>query len=451
MEQIMKEALDGLDADYAEIRIERSEATSLSYLGPELEDIGTTFTLGGNVRVCRKGGWGFASFTRVEDAVKSAHAAIEMARLSERDTTVLAPIEPVVADIASDVAIDPSTISLAEKQNLIKRYNDLMLKENGIVTTSSNYRDSKKHVWLHTSEGTMIHQENIRAGVRLMAVAKDGANVQRGINSFGDQRGYETVLNREEDLEKVVKITRDLISAPKVSGGVYDVILDPQLAGVFAHEAFGHLSEADFVYENPQAREMMRMGRRFGPDMLSIIDEGSCPGENGFIAYDDEGVPGGKNHLIRDGLLVGRLHSRETAGKMGEKSTGNARAIDTSFSPIVRMTTTYIESGETPLDEMFGSVKDGIYACRCLGGNTDLERFTFSSMYAYRIENGKITTPLRDVILSGNVFETMHNIAMIGDDLTLYGGLGGCGKGGQMPLPVSDGSPHVLIKNVLVG
>ncbi|GAI83290.1 unnamed protein product, partial [marine sediment metagenome] len=119
----------------------------------------------------------------------------------------------------------------------------------------------------------------------------------------------------------VVKITRDLIKAPKVNGGVYTVILDPQLSGIFAHEAFGHLSEADFVYENPQACEMMKLGRRFGPDILDIIDDGSSVGENGFTAYDDEGVKGEKTYLIKNGLLVGRLHSRETAERMEEKPT----------------------------------------------------------------------------------------------------------------------------------
>jgi len=297
----------------------------------------------------------------------------------------------------------------------------------------------------------MLTQEKIRAGVRFVAVAKDGTNIQRAHKSFGDTRGYDTVMNLEEEVMNVVKITRDLIKAPKVDSGVYQVILDPQLSGVFAHEAFGHLSEADFVYENPKAREMMKLRRRFGSEILNIVDDGSLVGENGFTAYDDEGVRGEKSYLIKDGILVGRLHSRETAASMGEKPTGNARAINTSFRPIVRMTTTYIENGETSFDEMLAGIKSGIYACGILGGNTDLERFTFSSAYAYKIENGKITTPLRDVILSGNVFETMHNITMIGNDLTLFGGLGGCGKGGQMPLPVSDGSPHIRIKNVLVG
>jgi TldD protein len=451
MEQIMKTALRGLDADYADIRIERSETTSLNYMGPVLEDMGTVTTLGGCVRVSKRGGWGFSSFNKIEDAEISAKAACDMAKLAGESQTVLAPVEPVIARVKNSVRKNPVEISLEEKLLLLKKYNDIMVRSNGIVTTNSFYRDTRKTVWLHTSEGSMIEQEKVYAGVSLMALARDGSNVQRGMKSFGDQRGYETVENREAEVEKIIKITRDLIKAPKVRGGVYPVVLDPQLSGVFVHEAIGHLSEADFVYENPQAREMMKLGRHFGPDILNIIDDGSLLNENGCTLYDEEGIRGQRTCLVKNGILTGRLHSRDTAGRMGESPTGNARAINSSYRPIVRMTTTFIDRGESAFHDLLEGIDDGIYACGFLGGNTDLERFTFSSAYAFRIEKGCITTPLRDVILSGNVFETLDHIAMIGNDLTLFGGLGGCGKGDQSPLPVTDGSPHIRIEKVLVG
>ncbi len=452
MEQVMRGAIGGIDADYTEIRMERAEITSAVYLGPILEAVGTTFTLGGAVRICDRGGWGFASFNRPEDAPESARAASTNARLAIRpEGTTLAPVVSVVARVPNEMAVDPADIPLADKVDLLRGYNERMLADTGIVTTKAVYRDVKKTVWLHTSEGTMLERGQCYTGVSFMAVARDGSNVQRGVRSFGDRRGYSTVLGLEGEVDSLVKIARDLLLAPKIQGGLYPVVLDPQLAGVFVHEAFGHLSESDFLYENPQAREMMRMGRRFGPDFLNIVDDGSLPGENGTIWYDDEGVPKGRTHLIRNGILSGRLHSRETAVKMGESPTGNARAIDHEFRPIVRMTSTFIEPGEASFDELLDGVENGIYACGFLGGMTDLERFTFSSAHAYRIENGKVTTPVRDVILSGNVFETLHNISKIGADLRLFGGLGGCGKGGQSPLPVSDGSPHIRIENVLAG
>ena len=450
MDSILKEALDGIDADYADIRLERSESTSISCMGPEFEHVGSTFTLGGCVRACVKGAWGFAAFNRIEDARTSALEALFMARIVGRGTTLLAPGRPVSAVLKSR-ASDPTGVPLEEKGGLVRRYNDIMLHAKEIVTTSTLYRDTKRTVWLLTSEGTCIERETVHAGVHLSAIARDGANVQRGMRSFGDQRGYDTVLGREKDAEDAVKTARDLISAPKVDGGVYRVVLNPQLAGVFAHEAFGHLSESDFVYENPKAGEMMKLGRRFGPDILNIVDDGSLDGENGYTPFDDEGAPAGRTSLIKNGILVGRLHSRETAGKMGEAPTGNARALNAGFRPLVRMTNTFIDRGDSPFESMLDEVGNGIYACGFLGGNTDLERFTFSSAHAFRIEQGRITTPVRDVILSGNVFDTLNRISMIGDDLTLYGGLGGCGKGGQMPLPVSDGSPHIFIDGVLVG
>lgn len=450
MDSLLREALADIDADYADIRVERAESTSVSCMGPEFEHVGSTFTLGGCVRACVRGAWGFAAFNRIEDARTSAQEALTMARIVGHGETLLAPVKPVSAVLKS-TASDPTRVSLEEKCGLVRRYNDIMLHAEGIVTTSTLYRDMKRTVWLLTSEGTSIERETVYAGVNLSAIARDGANVQRGIRSFGDQRGYDTVLGHEKDADDAVRTARDLIAAPKVNGGMHKVILDPQLAGVFAHEAFGHLSESDFVYENPKAGEMMKLGRRFGPDILNIVDDGSLDGENGYTPYDDEGTPAGRTSLIKDGILVGRLHSRETAGKMSEPPTGNARALNAGFRPLVRMTNTFIDRGESSFESMLDAVGDGIYACGFLGGNTDLERFTFSSAYAYRIENGRITTPVRDVILSGNVFDTLNRVIMIGDDLRLFGGLGGCGKGGQSPLPVSDGSPHILIDGVLVG
>jgi TldD protein len=241
-----------------------------------------------------------------------------------------------------------------------------------------------------------------------------------------------------------------LLSAPKVKGGEYTVILDPVLAGVFAHEAFGHLSESDFLYENERMKEIMVLGRHFGGSHLNIVDGAAVPGLRGSYKYDDEGVPATKTYLILEGVLSGRLHSRETAAKMGEKPTGNARALDYHHPPIVRMTNTYIEAGSTSFQDMLSDIKEGIYARNWYGGSTSMEMFTFSAGEAYMIRNGRLAELLRPVMLTGNVFATLENIDAIGDDLYMNQG-GGCGKGEQVPLPVSDGSPHIRIRHCLVG
>jgi len=181
------------------------------------------------------------------------------------------------------------------------------------------------------------------------------------------------------------------------------------------------------------------------------VDDGSIPGLSGTQAFDDEGTPTRKTHLIRNGVLAGHLHSLETAGKMGAAPTGNARAIGKGRPPIVRMTNTYIEGGKVPFADLLRGAGSGIYACDMVGGQTAMEMFTFSAAYGYRIEKGQVGPLVRDVVLTGNVFETLKAIDGFGDDFALIERGGGCGKGGQSPLPVSFGSPHIRIRNVVVG
>jgi TldD protein len=282
-----------------------------------------------------------------------------------------------------------------------------------------------------------------------MAVARENGNVQQAFDVVSKAAGYEVVVGHHAMAEKVAQRAVDLLAAPKVKGGRYTVICNQRMAGVFVHEAFGHLSEADFVYANPQAQEMMVLGRRFGKDILTIVDDGSLPGLRGSHKYDDEGAPTRRNELVKNGVLVGRLHSRETAAKMGEQPTGNARATGYRYPPIVRMTNTFIEQGETSFEDMIRDVKLGIYACNFFGGETALENFSFSSAYAYMIRDGQIAEMVRDVILAGNLFTTLESIDAIGDDLDFYEGVT-CGKG-QDGLPVSIGAPHIRIRDVVIG
>jgi TldD protein len=174
------------------------------------------------------------------------------------------------------------------------------------------------------------------------------------------------------------------------------------------------------------------------------------PGLRGSYKYDDEGVPAQKTYLIKEGILSGRLHSRETAAKMKEKLSGNARSISYRYPPIVRMTNTYIEPGSVSFKDMLSGIQEGIYVKNWYGGTTSMEMFTFSAGEAYMIRNGRIAETLRPVVLTGNVFSTLLNIDAVGNDLDMNEG-GGCGKGGQSPLPVSNGSPHIRIQHCLIG
>lgn len=438
------------EADYLEARLEESQTSHLTYRGRELESIGRASAIGGNVRALVNGGWGFTSFNSFEDLPDRVAQAIEQAKAAGSGKSNLAPVEPAVDDVPAGVDRNPVTTPLAEKKKLLDEYNEIIWNTPQIQTSTINYSDSHKKVIFLSSTGSFITQERADVNAVLVAIAAKDGEVQQAMFGKGSRGDFNVIEGLHQEIETMAGKAVEILTAPQAKGGEYTVVLDPVLAGVFAHEAFGHLSESDFVYENDRMREIMTLGRQFGGKILNIVDSAAVPGFRGSFKYDEEGVPSTKTYLIREGELVGRLHSRETAAKMNEQPTGNARAINYGHPPIVRMTNTYIEPGETTFEEMIADVKEGIYAKNYFGGMTSMEMFTFSAGEAYMIRDGKIAEAVRPVVLTGNVFNTLQNIDAIGNDLE-RNQTGGCGKGEQMPLPVSTGSPHIRIQRCLVG
>ncbi|MFH1738132.1 MAG: TldD/PmbA family protein, partial [bacterium] len=326
MEKQLQRALSVGGADYIEIRIEEAVTTSVVYAGKELERIGESSSLGGCVRAAAKGGWGFASFNNIDDLNEKVKRAVSMAHQVGRGETRLAPQEPYKETRLTSPGRDPREISLEEKHDTAHRYNNIILGTAGIQSSSVRYEDRWKRKQFANSDGTFTTFEEVFCGVSLAAIAREGNVVQTYHHTYGNLAGFDKVTGREEQSEDAARRAVDLLHAERVKSGTYTVLMDPILTGIFVHEAFGHLSESDFLYENPRLQEVMQLGRRFGPDELNIVDQGDYP-HAGYNPFDDEGTPTRKNHLIQDGILAGRLHSRETAAKMGEEPTGNARAI----------------------------------------------------------------------------------------------------------------------------
>jgi TldD protein len=446
----LTEALEGNNADYIEARLEESQSSHITYRGRELESIGRTVVIGGNVRALVKGGWGFVSFNNLGELKGSVEMAVEQARLVGNEESRLAPVEAVIDTVATEMDKNPVAISLVDKKQLLDEYNDIIWRTPRMQTSAVGYGDGYKKVVFVNSLGSYVEQDRADIALRLTAVATENNEVQQAGLSLGCSGDFKLIQGLHQQVKLMAQHTVELLSAPQVKGGEYTVVLDPVLAGVFAHEAFGHLSESDFFYENERLRDIMVLGREFGGVELNIVDSAVMPGLRGSYKYDDEGVPATKTYLIREGRLVGRLHSRETAARMGENPTGNARAVSYRYPPIVRMTNTYIEPGSVSFEDLISDIKEGVYVKNWYGGTTSMEMFTFSAGEAYMIRNGKLAESLRPVVLTGNVFTTLMNIEAIGNDLEMNQG-GGCGKGEQVPLPVSNGSPHIRIRSCLVG
>ncbi|MBI4339141.1 MAG: TldD/PmbA family protein [Chloroflexi bacterium] len=450
MRDLIAEAIKGHDARYIEIRLEEGEGTNLRYRGRELEEVSRTSNLGGNVRALAGGGWGFASFNNLSHLRQQVETAVSHARHVGGEPILLAQVEPHVDVVPMVASRDPRAIPLREKKRILDQYVDIMLSVEGIHTCWIGYGEGSRTVYYANSEGAYLEQGRLDINLGLSAIARDGGDVQQSTESLGSLGDFSLVESLQGVAEDLGRKAVALLRAPKVKGGEYTVVLDPVLAGVFIHEAFGHLSEADHVYEDERMRELMHLGRRFGGAHLNVVDGAAIPGLRGSYKYDDEGTPATRAYLIREGELVGRLHSRETAAKMGEKPTGNARAISHAFPPIVRMTNTLIEPGGATFQDIITGVQEGVYARNWYGGMTGMEMFTFSAGEAFMIRDGKVEEMLRPVMLSGNLFSTLENLDMVGNDLEMNQG-GGCGKDGQSPLPVSNGSPHIRIQRCLVG
>ena len=438
--------------DYLAIRLEESEGTDILLRSGQLETLSEGISIGGQVRACFRGGWGFASFNQLAHLAERIEEAIAAARLVGEEETLLAPI-PIIQDKRplQLSGSDPRHIPLIDKKALCSHYAEILRSvDDRITTTSVRYGDSIQHVILATSEGTLIEQSWVDLEMRFAATARNGETVQTGRETNGSRRAYEDLQALDEQVRGAAERAVNALELPPVKGNAYTVVIDPILTGLFVHEAFGHLSEADMIYENPDLMEVMTLGRRFGSPDLQIFDGAAPEGHRGSYAYDDEGVPASTTQLIRDGVLVGRLHSRETAGKLEEAPTGNARCLNYHYSPIVRMTNTWIERGTTPVADLFDGITEGVYARNWIGGMTNGEMFTFTAAEAWMIRNGTVAEPVRDVTLSGNVFSTLGDIEAIGNDF-YWDESGGCGKGGQSGLPVGCGGPSLRIRNVIVG
>lgn len=455
MKETLRRAVLGSDADYCEVRFEESRVLSIGFQGRRLDRISKDIEYGGNVRALYRGGWGFGSFNDPAElavVVKQACAQARLAGERKQGRSQLAPVPVIEEEFAPTWVLDPREVSIDEKVRILTHYQQLLLGHHPeIVAAQIVYNEKVTRLHFANSEGTYIRQDKLDIGSGLNATARRGAvTVSRGVGR-GSSIGFDCMLNLDAQLVEAADLAVRLLDAPPVKAGVYPVVCDPALAGLFVHEAFGHLSEADNVYKSPDLARTMELGRRLGRDILTIYDTGEYFGHRGGLKFDDEGVACRHSYLIDQGILVGRLHSRATAGIMGEEPTGSARALNYTFPPLCRMRSTCIAPGEAGFEDMLAGIKLGVYAIGSGGGQTNGEMFTFNAGYGYMIRDGRLAELVRDVKLMGNVFTTLENIDLVGSEVQGRDGPGGCGKGGQMPLPTSGICPHIRIQNVIIG
>jgi len=440
--------------EYAEARAETLFKTMLTMKEGRVEAAKQGVEKGVALRVLVNGAWGFASVgsadgeiltTAVLDACKMAKAA----SLRLKNPIKLAKTPIVEDQVKIKPKKNPAEINMEDKIKTSSDINKSTLSfDKRVKSCTIDYLDLTGSSAFMNSEGTHIEQDKLYVWARITASA-----TQKGIFAFsreeiGSTAGYE-LFDREppEELgKKLAERATGQLEAKTPKGGSFPVVLGPNVVGVFVHEAFGHLAEADLALSGGVLAN--NLNKKIASDLVTFYDDGTIEGAFGSFQYDDEGVRTKKTALIKDGVVVGLMHNLETAQKFNAEPSGNARAEDFRVEPIIRMRNTYMAPRDQSLEELIEGIQFGYFFKSFRGGQANVDgTFQVGIQEGNEIVKGEIGEPVRNASISGNTLETLFKVDAVGKDFEL--GAGRCGKG--QTAFVCDGGPHIRVKEVMVG
>lgn len=440
---------------YYNVRFGVSKSTNLRINKGNMRNAHSSLNYGFSVQAFKDGGYGFAVSNVInldelkEKFEEAAKLAIFASKKAEKSFNIK-QLDPLNAKFKQSMKTNLLDVSQDEKIEFLLNQDKIAGKyDKRIVNTDSLYGDTLNHQIIATSDQRIIDMTESSALVYVRAYSKMGDINQMARANIGITGGYEVTELAADLGETAAKRAIELLEAKPVTGGKYNIIIDPLLAGTFAHEAFGHASEADAVLAN-ESQLAGLLGKKVGPDNINIIDRPDIEDAFGSIVYDSEGTEAKPVHLVKDGIMTGYLHSRETASKMDVEPTGNGRTVTYGSPPIVRMRNTYIEPGNWTLEEMLEELKNGILCINWNYGYTEpaIGQFMFKMERAWQIESGEKVQLLRDAALSGTMLEVLNKITALSKDKELD--MGRCGKAGQT-VPVGSGGPYIALNDIVLG
>jgi len=447
-------AVQKCGAEYAETRAQKLYKTMLTLKEDRVEAAKHGIENGVALRVLVNGAWGFASvgFLNAETLTSAVFDACKMAKMAS--TRLKTPIKLAETKIVKDRVRmkpkkNPSAISMEDKINTALKINKTILGyDKRIKSCTVDYLDLTGTNHFVNSEGTRIEEDKLYVWARITATAASKGVYTFSREEIGSTAGYEVFDSGPPEVlgEKVAKRAVEQLDAKPPKGGKSPVVLGPNVVGVFVHEAFGHLAEADLALSGGVLAN--NLGKKIASDVVTFYDDGTIDGAFGSFRYDDEGVPTQKALLIKDGVVTGLMHNRETAQKFNAEPTGNARAENFRVEPIIRMRNTFMAPRDHSLEELVEGIRSGYYFKSFRGGQANLDgTFQVGIQEAYEIVNGEIGDPVRNASISGNTLETLFKVDAVGKDFELWPGR--CGKG--QTAFICDGGPHIRVKEVIVG
>lgn len=437
-----------LNCEYWDVRLEDSFETTITIVDGEIVTCTSSPSLGAFLRIKKDGFWLYESTTEV-DQIKESLENLCKQPVPKKSNLGYQPKKQEPFIKISSVLTKFSSVPLSKKTDLLKNYSEILQQNKKISSMTIRYGDIYKIKSFVNSVGTQFEFDFNQGGVNIGYTLKDGGQLfDDKFLIYGSE--FTALLNHDARLKSALYESEKFLHAPAIEPGKYRVLLDPVVTGVFTHESFGHKSEADFLLGNAQALAEWQLGSKIASENLTIIDSGQHVNTSGYCPVDDDGVPAQKSYLIKNGILTGRLHSIDTAIQLGESPTGNSRAMNFEWEPIVRMTSTYIEPGAESVNSILKRC-EGVLLVEGVKHGSGLSTFTIAPTRGYIIDLNGEKKPVRLTVISGSVFDTLKNIEVVSSDFDLHSGaIGGCGKMEQWPLPVAHGGPYVLVKEMQV-
>ncbi len=476
MKELAREIIDLIkshNVDYGDVRIIEEEEQDISVRNDRVESISHTTSSGIGIRVMYRGFWGFSSTddVSIEGAYRTVKEAVAIAKASYSaggKGLILSEEEVYVDDYTTPIEIDPFTIPIEEKLNFLFSIHDEVKGFDAIKIFTARMNFTKIDKVFASTEGHLIRQVIYQSGggYTVYAISETDMQTRSYPASHGGDfgtGGYELITraNWKENAAAIAEEAIRLLSAPKLPAGESDLIIGTQQMALQIHESVGHPLELDrvFGFEAGYAGTSWanELGLQYGSRHMNIVQDATVPGGLGSFKYDDDGVLGKRADLIKEGILVNYLSSRDSAPLIGKKSTGASRASSWNRIPIVRMTNVNLLPGEYDLEELISMVDDGYFIDYNKSWSIDQRRlnFQFATEVAYRIKNGKL---LKDEIYKNAVYYgitprfwgSLDGVAS-GKYWKIWG-VPNCGKGepGQIAR-VGHGSSPALFRKVKVG
>ncbi|MBI4232244.1 TldD/PmbA family protein [Candidatus Peregrinibacteria bacterium] len=441
--------------EFCDVRVCKSVSTAIKIQDGVAREIAAGDDYGAAIRVFKNGAWGFASTNTIDKAnlLKALSEAIPLTKRNHSRKLRLPHIRPTFGKAESTFKIAPSSVSESEKLKVLSILGkEARLYSKKIINTILAYADTSTTECVANSAGSYTQQTLTRIRLMCSVIASDGRRKQSMRKSIGKLGGFELVkeLNPENFSIAAAKSALRLLDAKDAPSGEFTVITDPDISGLFAHEACGHNSEGDLVAYN-QSILAGSVGKKIASPAVTLIDDATLPNKHGSYFFDSEGTPGQRRNLIEKGKVQGFMHSLETASLLKAEPNGSARAQLHQNMPIVRMSNTFFAPGNVQLDDLISGVKFGILAKGFNWGYVEVGRgqFTCNVQEAYAIRNGVIAEPYGNISIGGLTLETLKNVEDCSKEWAVDTP-GMCGKGGQW-MWVATGGPYMKIRKMVVG